>query len=191
MPKTKITNDIKKEKIRRQYFNSFLYYVALIMSVVPVAITVSELKKGIFDIWGTLKLMITPHPVVYLSYGVLFVPLIILSVLNRFCFGDIVATIKGDNIFVNGRKIEITSIKEIIATCKTNVFNQVEFYSRFILYTDNGETDSVDVMYFPMYGARKIKKCNPDVKIKYDKYICILVCSPLVIVIGLSLFFAI
>ncbi|MBQ4332339.1 MAG: hypothetical protein IJC33_00980 [Clostridia bacterium] len=60
-------------------------------------------------------------------------------------------------------------------------------YATFVVQTKNGGTESFDVVHFPLYGLKEIKKQNPNIKLGFDKYIWFLVLFPTVISAGLGL----
>lgn len=170
------------KKIRWQYFNTYIYIQLSFIPAVPVMIILPELKKGNFDIWNGIAEMSGATPIVLAIYAIFIGPFIVLSILNRFCFGKVLGVVDNSALFLNDREIDINNIIEI--TYHPRVMSRSKFsscYATFIVQTKNGGTESFDVVHFPLYGLKEIKKQNPNIKLGFDKYIWFLVFCPTVI----------
>ncbi|MBQ4332340.1 MAG: DUF3592 domain-containing protein [Clostridia bacterium] len=87
------------KKIRWQYFNTYIYIQLSLIPAVPVMIILTELKKGNFDIWNGIAEMSGATPVVLAMYVIFIGPFIILSILNRFCFGKVLGVVHNSELF--------------------------------------------------------------------------------------------
>ena len=85
----KSLEEIEGQKIRWQYFNTWIYMMLAIIPAVPVMIIMGELREGNFDIWNVIVEMSGATPVIIAMYGIFIGPFAILSIFNRFCFGKL------------------------------------------------------------------------------------------------------
>lgn len=167
------------KKIRWQYFNTWIYIQLSFIPAVPVMIILMELKKGNFDIWNSIAEMSGATPVVLAIYAIFIGPFIILSLLNRFCFGKVLGVVDNSTLFLNDCEIDINNIIEIAYHPRVMSRSKFSFcYATFVVRLKNGETESFDVLHFPLYGLKEIKKYNPNIKLSFDKYIYFLVLCP-------------
>ena len=175
----KTFEEIEGPKIRWQYFNTYIYIMLAFIPAVPVMIIAQELRKGNFDIWNTILEMSGAIPVIAVMYGMLIGPFIILSVLNRFCFGKILGVTDDNTLFLENREVPIKKIVEIVYHPRVMSRRKISFsYATFVVRSNENETEAFDVIHFPMYGLRTIKKHNKELKLKCDKYIWFLVLCP-------------
>lgn len=176
------------KKIRWQYFNTFIYIMLAIMPVAPVMIIILELKQGNVDIWGVIAEMAGAIDVVLAIYAIFIGPFIVLSVLNRFCFGKVLGVVDNTTLSLNEREIDINNIIEIVYHPRILSRSSLSFCSAtFTLQTKNDGVQSFEVVHFPLYGLKIIKKYNPNVKLSCDKYIWFLVLCPTVVSAVLAL----
>ena len=77
-----------------------------IMPVAPVMIIILELKKGNADIWGVIAEMAGAMDVVLAIYAIFIGPFIVLSILNRFCFGKVLGVADNTKLYLSERDIE-------------------------------------------------------------------------------------
>lgn len=175
-------DELGGEKIRWQYFNTYIYIMLAFLPAVPVMIIMQELRKGNFDIWNTIVEMSGAMPVIAVMYGIFIGPFIILSIFNRFTFGKILGVINEDTLFLENREISIKDIVKIIYHPRVMSRRKISFsYATFVVQLNKNDTESFDVIHFPIYGLRKIKKHNKDIKLSCDKYIWFLILCPTVI----------
>lgn len=178
----KSLEEIEGQKIRWQYFNTFIYIMLAFIPAVPVMIIAQEFRKGNFDIWNTIVEMSGATPVVAVMYGIFIGPFIILSIFNRFTFGKILGVTNEDTLFLENREISIKDIVKIIYHPRVMSRRKISFsYATFVVQLNKNDTESFDVIHFPIYGLRKIKKHNKDIKLSCDKYIWFLILCPTVI----------
>ena len=178
------------KKIRWQYFNTYIFIQLSFIPAVPLMIILLELKKGNFDIWNSIVEMSGATPFVLAFYSIFIGPFIVLSLLNRFCFGKVLGVIDDYTLFLKDSKIDINDIVEI--TYHPRLMSRSMFsscFATFVVQLKNGGKESFDVLHFPLYGLKEIKKYNPNIKIGFDKYIWILPIFPTVICAVISLLF--
>jgi hypothetical protein len=121
-------------------------------------------------------------PVIAVTYGILIAPFVILSIFNRFCFGKILGVTNEDIIFLENREISIKDIVKIIYHPRVMSREKINFsYATFIVRSKENEHESFDLIHFPIYGLRTIKKYNKDIKLSCDKYIWFLIWCPTVV----------
>jgi len=178
------------KKIRWQYFNTYIYLQLSFLPAVPVMIMLTELKKGNFDIWNNIVEMSGATPVLLVMYGILIGPFIVLSILNRFCFGKVLAVVDDSTLLLKDREMDINNIIEIAYHPKLRSRSESSScYATFVVQSKNGGTESFDVAHFPLYGLKEIKKRNPNIKLSFDNRIWFLVLCPTVISVVISLLF--
>jgi hypothetical protein len=171
--------EIEGEKIRRQYFNTFIYIMLAFIPAVPVMIIAQELRKGNFDIWNTIAEMSGATPTIAVMYGIILGPFIVLSIFNRFSYGKILGVTNEGSLFLENRQIPINDIVEIFYHPRVMSRIKISFpYATFVVKSDRNELESFDIIHFPIYGLRKIKKYNKDIKLSCDKYIWFLILCP-------------
>ncbi len=175
-------DELDGEKIRWQYFSTYIYIMLASLPAVPVMIIMQELRKGNFDIWNTIVEMSGAAPVIAVMYGIFIGPFIILSIFNRFTFGKILGVTNEDTLFLENREISIKDIAEIVYHPRVMSRRTISFsYATFVLRSEGNKLEAFDVMHFPIYGLRKIKKYNKEIKLNCDKYIGFLILCPTVV----------
>lgn len=168
------------EKIRWQYFNTCLYMLLSFLPAIFTMILVMELKKGTLDWSGLLDTL----PVMAAIYLVFVGPVAVLSILNRHSFGKIVGVVTPTTLVLDSRSISLDEIEEIVY--HPNVLSRKRAmhhfaYATLVLRSESGELASLDVLHFPRYGVRKIKKYRPQLKVAYENYVWLLACCPTVL----------
>lgn len=154
------------EKIRWQYFNTFIYVMLAFFPMAPAMIIVMGLKENNLN----LAEMMEAIPTVLIIWGVFLVPFIILSLLNRFLFGKIVCVALDDGLLLENDFIIWEQIQGITFNPSiSSRFNVSYTYASLLIKSDIEKEHTIDIMHFPMYGLRKIKKYNPEIKIKLSK----------------------
>ena len=153
-----------------------------IIPAVPVMIIMGELRKGNFDIWNVIVEMSGATPVIIAMYGFFIGPFVVLSIFNRFSFGKLLGVVTEDTLFLENREVPITDIKKIVYHPRIMTRRSISFsYATIFIRTKANNTQPLDVVHFPLYGLRKIKKYNKEIKLSCDKYIWFLVLCPTVI----------
>lgn len=159
--------DSNGKKIRWQYFNTFIYVMLAFFPMPHVMIIVTGLKENNLD----LAEMMEAIPMALIIWGKIVVPLIILSLLNRFLFGKIVGVVCDDGLLLENDFIIWKQIQKITFNPSIpSKFKASYTYASFSIKSDTGIEHTIDILHFPMYGLRKIKEYNPEIKIKLSKY---------------------
>ena len=178
----KSLEEIEGKKIRWQYFNTFIYIMLAFIPAVPVMIIAQELRKGNLDIWNIIVEMSGATPVMIVMYGIFIGPFVILSIFNRFYFGKLLGVVTEDTLFLENREIPITDINKIVYHPRVMTRRSISFsYATIFIRTKANNMKPLDVVHFPMYGLKEIKKYNKDIKLSCDKYIWFLILCPTVI----------
>ncbi len=178
----KSLEEIEGQKIRWQYFNTWIYMMLALIPAVPVMIIMGELRKGNFDIWNVIVEMSGATPVIIAMYGFFIGPFVVLSIFNRFSFGKLLGVVTEDTLFLENREVPITDIKKIVYHPRIMTRCSISFsYATIFIRTKANNMAPLDVVHFPLYGLRKIKKHNKEIKLSCDKYIWFLVLCPTVI----------
>ncbi len=158
--------DLNGKKIRWQYFNTFIYAMLAFFPMPLVMIIVMGLKENNLD----LAEMIEAIPMALIIWGVFLVPFIILSLLNRFLFGEIVGIVRDDGLLLENNFITWKQIQKITFNPSiSSRFKASYTYASLLIKSDTETEYAIDIMHFPMYGLRKIKKYNPEIKIELGK----------------------
>ena len=178
----KSLEEIEGKKIRWQYFNTFIYIMLAFIPAVPVMIIAQELRKGNLNIWNIIVEMSGATPVMIVMYGIFIGPFVILSIFNRFSFGKLLGVVTEDTLFLENREIPITDINKIVYHPRIMTRRSISFsYATIFIRTKANNMKPLDVVHFPMYGLKEIKKYNKDIKLSCDKYIWFLILCPTVI----------
>lgn len=178
----KSLEEIKGQKIRWQYFNTWIYMMLAIIPAVPAMIIMGELRKGNVDIWNVIVEMSSATPVMIAMYGFFIGPFAILSIFNRFSFGKLLGVVTEDTLFLENCEIPIADIKKIVYHPRIMTRRSISFsYATIFVRTKANNTEPLDVIHFPLYGLRKIKKYNKEINLSCDKYIWFLILCPTVV----------
>lgn len=154
------------KKIRWQYFNTFIYAMISFFPMPLVMIAVRGLKENNFNLAETTKLI----PMALTVWGIFLVPSIILSLFNRFLFGKIVGVVHDDGILLENNFITFEQIQKITFNPHfPSRFKTSYTYASFFIKSNAKAEYTVDIMHFPIYGLRKIKKYKPEIEIKLSK----------------------
>jgi hypothetical protein len=98
-------NEIDGKKIRWQYFNTYIYIMLSFAPSIPIIITAQLSRKGASDVWSAIMEMVDMLPVFAVVYAISLGPFIVLSILNRLCFGKVLGVVDKDTLFLQNREI--------------------------------------------------------------------------------------
>lgn len=190
-PKTK-QPELKQlfgEKIRTQYFNYILGVFLSFVPVIPIVILILEWKEsGEWLLGELISAFIKVLPITGLIWGVVLIPLILLSILNRFCFGKVICVLDDKGIHTENELLLWTNIKSV--SFKIAMHSRFRYRPACTTFSiKNAGEYEIDIMHFPFYGLRKIKRYCPNVKVKVHNkgWIMFLALCPTIIAIVLSL----
>ena len=155
------SQEVSGEKIRWQYFNTFIY---VMLAFLPMPLII--MKGNGFDLSGVLEAI----PVALAVFIVLLAPFILLSLLNRFFFGKIVAVVSEKGLFVDDQLIRWNDIQRITYHPEISGRYKLSYTYATVFVKPSGKAEyTLEVLHFPLYGLKKIKKYNPDIKIRLGK----------------------
>lgn len=160
---------IDGERIRWQFFNVYLYLVFALLSGAPSAFVTFNLKNGTF-VWAEFGEVLW---ILFSCELILFSPVMILSAANRFFFGKTVCVANRDGLHLPDRTIDWKDISEVVY--HPEILNRSQSFCRAVVTVTKdtvrrGRVDTtVEIIHFPLYGLRKIKKYAPNAKIKVKK----------------------
>lgn len=178
---TQTLEELNGEKIRWQYFNTYIFAILSFIPGVAAMIIAGELRKGNFDVWNVIVEMSDAIPILAVMYGIFTGPFIILSIFNRFTFGKILGVLREDTLLLENREIPMIQIEEIVYHPRIMSRRKISFsYATFVVTSNKNEPERLDVIHFPLYGLRKVKKYNKNIKLKCDKYVWFLILCPTV-----------
>lgn len=184
MDKTDLDH-IEGIKIRRQYFNVVLCYAGVFFIGAILTMMVAELKWGTFDWERILPELVEVLP---LMLGV-FVPCAVLSVLNRLFFGEVICVLNDQGLHYKEGTISWSSIHTMTFHA-TNVQRRIRASGMggirgiTYAYTNVECTQGLfAIQSAPLYMLWKVKKYNPDIKVKLDKLPFLLIAMVIVIAI--------
>lgn len=185
---TPALHNIAGEKIRWQYFNTFIYIMLSFLPMPFIMIAIMALKDNTF----ALSEWIEAIPSGLLIFAVFLAPFIFLSLLNRFFFGKIVGVANKEGLYLENDFIPWKEIEKITYT--PDVFSKHKaHYSRATVVVKQWKKDifALEILHFPLYGLRIAKKYNPQIKMELGKNsmitIGLIALSPTIIAIILPL----
>ena len=163
-PKTQqpVLKQLPGEKIRAQYFNYWIGFFLSFVPAVPIMISVLEWKKsGELPVAESLSGFGETLLLTVAIGGVFLVPFLLLSWLNRVCFGKVVCVADDKGLHIDSGVVPWEDIKSI--SFRTATHSRVRY--RPSCATLSVKNYTVEIAHFPFYGLRKIKKHCPEVKI--------------------------
>ena len=93
-------------------------------------------------------------------------PFVVLSLLNRYAFGKIVAVIGEDGIYLENYFVPWDKIQQITyVPDMPSRSSSPDQYSRAVFTVE----DASNTVHFPLYGLLKIKRLHPELPTKLDK----------------------
>lgn len=152
-------------KIRMQYFNTYLYFLAALLPAIFAIALVITWNDPRYSLAETVDSIM----VGFITGIALLSPIILLSILNRFVFGSIVCTVHKDGIYLKNEWIpwsEIQSVRYIPEVpsrhkrkcCRLSVVRKKQ----------SGKEFTTEIQHFPYYGLRKIRERRPRLVVTYD-----------------------
>ncbi len=159
--------DISGTPIRHQYFNFPIYIVLSTLMVAISLITFVPLLEGDFN---SDKWIEEFFSIVFLA-AIFIIPCLVLSVFNRFFFGKIVCVLNEEGINYQDGLIQWHDISCI----KYNMTHWGKFNFRHAsIDVISGET-VIRIKSVPIYAISVAKKYYPELKVKMDKMLWILI----------------
>lgn len=175
--------NIKGEKIREQYFNLFICLLIFAFFNIATVLTIVTLTDG----EGTKFTSVADFfDFILLGIKYLILP-VILSVLNRFVFGEIICVLDDVGITFSGGFIRWDSITDIIYVIDFPTKHRFGCcYARVI-----GKDINIKIYSAPVFLLLRARKYNKNIKVRYSKFsiatIVLFAVGPSLIVTILSL----
>ena len=161
----KQSNNTSDKIIRMQYFNFVLFFWTFCAIWIPFAIIVIDLMLDRRFTWAD---MLESVWITLLLCGVLALPFVVLSILNRYLFGKVVCMLCEDGIQSDDTLIKWENIEKIeyqIELPARGMFLHKQ-YNRAIVYTKNKE---IPIQHAPLYILRAAKRIRPELDARVNK----------------------
>lgn len=158
--------DVDGVKIRRQYFNVFLYFTLSFLPAIIVMLLVNDITDNGFVLSRLITTIISSCSI----FLFLMSDIILLSLLNRFFFGKVICVLTEDGIHLENDFIPYDEITAVTYSPQLLSKRKMNYTYATVTVKSPGYIEfPVDIMSFPRYGLKKIKKFKPDIKIKLSK----------------------
>lgn len=152
------------ERIKRQYFNMPLYIYSSFSVQIVILLPILNIFLGkenmtrytIIDMFGMLCFVL-----------LFFIPLIVLSILNRFVFGRVVCVINQEGVHYEQGVIswdKISNIEYEIELPSRSASRDRSCFARLL-----GDELDVQLIHAPYYFTKRAKKYNSKIKVKFSK----------------------
>lgn len=169
--------EIKGCKIRWQFFNIPMYALIVIFFVLVIAFFSTSLANGNFEASKYLSN-------VFLSAKILVsfaLPFVVLSVLNRYCFGKTVCVLSEEGIHCRNAFIEWNKVIKVEYEIELPSKTRMNFsYAKIVT-----ENEDIKIVHAPLYILSKIKKMQPHIKTeitKSSKFFVIIIAGSLLLI---------
>lgn len=161
-------NQINGIRIRKQYFNLFLYILlAVLLPIIPM-IFIFECERqnvSILNSWHLLWDIVTDS---LPTIGVFILPLVFLSICCKFIFGKIIAVVDQKGLYLENDFIPWEDIKLVEYTAPYfSKFNHRSAYIKITVAPVGKIEYVIEVSNFTLYGLRKLKKFLPPQTIRW------------------------
>lgn len=156
--------EIDGEKIRMQYFIWPILILLFCMFFVPYCMLVFSLGAEDFDFSNWLSTVFVSVKICL----VFAIPFVILSVLNRHCFGKIICVISPSGIHYKDGLVKWEDITKVEYEIELpgGVPKLERLFCHAIIYT---KKENIKLVHAPMFFISKIKKHNPLFDVKISK----------------------
>lgn len=153
--------EIKDCKIRWQFFNIPIYALIIGFFMLTVIFFSAALANGNFDLTKYLSNVFVPAKILF-SFAV---PLVVLSVLNRYCFGKTVCVLSEEGIRYRNAFIEWNKVNKVEYEIELPSKTRPHFsYAKIVT-----EKDDIKIVHAPLYILSEIKKMQPHIKVEITK----------------------
>ena len=159
----KQANNTAGKKIRMQYFNGIIYFIAITAICMPVMRISSAIIDGTI-VWSEfLKFYLQ----VWATCAIIAVPFIILSVLNRLYFGKLVCILDDSGIYHDDRLISWEQIERIEYEIEWR--RKYSMQIRFCHATVFTKNETIVINHAPFHLISSIRKMRPDIRASLSK----------------------
>ncbi len=155
--------DIEGKKIRKQYFNVPIYLYSAMCLFVLLFVTFEQIYSGNFNFEQWIEDVFA----VLFVFVLFIVPLLILSVLNRFLFGKIVCVLNEKGIYYSEGYTYWHDID-----CLEYSATQLGRWSFYPAYIDIVcKKKSIRILSAPYYTLSVSRKYHSKIKTKFDNIV--------------------
>lgn len=161
---------IKGTRVRAQYFNYMLY--ALIVTFIPmIPMTfILECKKQGVSMWDSGHLLWSTVCEMLPAVASFIVPLLLLSLGSKFLFGETIAVLAQDGMYLENHFIPWKNIKAVVYTPTSPSRRHFRYaHVTVTVIPDKKRKYDIDVFHFTLYGLRKLKKYLPEQSVRWAK----------------------
>jgi len=160
-------NNVQGNKIRRQYFNEIIYTILAYSPMLIVMPIVIGLKENNLNLqFQTIMESVVEVLTIWLC---ILSPFLVLSLFNRFFFGKIISVVNDEGLVLENNFIKWKDVKEITYEPYPFYHYKYNTSANVLVKPLNKKEYTLDILHFPFYGLRIIKKQNSNVKVKIGK----------------------
>ena len=157
---------IRGTKIRWQFFNLPIYFLLSFIPVFPIIDIIISLQENNLNFAETIEGL----EIISTLFLVLILPLVFLSLLNRYLFGSIVGVITDEGLYLDNGLVEWEKIEKIEYNPKVMIkYTTPHADFTYAIIRIKTTKHPIEVLHFPLYAVRKIKKQNPEIKVSLGK----------------------
>lgn len=155
--------NIDGQKIRRQYFNGILYFGTL--CVVPFTLITFIMNHLLGKDGETLR---TFSDVIYVFIGflILMIPIILLSILNRFLFGEVICVLEKEGLHHKDGFIIWDAIVKL--EYEINIPSKDKMYFCYVNITKHSRFGA-EIIHAPFYLLKEAKNYHPNLQVSISK----------------------
>lgn len=160
---------VQGQKIRRQYFNALIY---ILLGIIPMFAVISAgyaLKNGTFSLEKWLGGLGTGAYTLF----VFLLPLVLLSVFNRFFFGKIVCVLNEKGIWYDGGHAVWSDITAVEYESALPSRGSSRGYSHAVVICGDNR---IIIDQAPLYMLRQVRKYALHIKTRHSKSSRIFIC---------------
>lgn len=161
---------IRGTRIRKQYFNFILYaFIVTLIPMIPM-LFILECKKQSISMWDSGHLLWNTVCESLPTVAAFILPLLLLSVCSKFLFGETIAVLAHDGMYLDNHFIPWEDIKAVVytPTCASR-FNFRYAYITMTVAPAGKRKFDIEVSNFTLYGLRELKKHLPRQTVRWAK----------------------
>lgn len=181
MPNENTLKQIPGQKIRRQFFNIPIYLIL----VVDMALLSAWTAVAIHDPEITFTFWLETSAFLLLISMALILPLAILSLLNRFCFGRIICVLDDKGLHYNSGFIEWKQIKKAVyePDIPSEIGRNIYCCNQLCLTLKPFQKEiTIELDHAPFLLFRKVRKHCPGIPCKLTRWgIAMILCLTVVL----------
>jgi len=160
--KNRLSN-VDGQKIRRQYFNGILYFGTI--CVVPYILITYFMNLLLGKESGALQ-HFSDVVYVFLGFLIIMIPIMILSVLNRFLFGDVVCVLEKEGLHHKEGFIIWDAIVKM--EYELNIPSKERKYFCYVSITKHSRFGA-EIIHAPYFLLKEAKNYHPSLEVGLSK----------------------